>query len=155
MSRLRRSVRIVPAALVLAVGLTACTGSTAPPSTSGTSGTSATSGTSGTSGVGQRYPDVVAVDPASLSATTASVAVTVSSPYDTEARYADAVRIRSADGAAVYGTLELTHDHAAEQPFTRTLTGLAIPAGTTSVVVEGHDQANGWGGGTLTVPVTG
>jgi hypothetical protein len=152
MSRLPLCVRIAPAALVLAVGLTACTGSTAPPSTSGTS---ATSGVSGTSGAGQRYPDVVAVDPASLSTTTASVAVTVSSPYDSEARYADAVRVRSADGAAVYGTLELTHDHAAEQPFTRTLTGLAIPAGTTSVVVEGHDQVNGWGGGTLTVPVTG
>jgi hypothetical protein len=152
MSRLPLCVRIAPAALVLAVGLTACTGSTAPPSTSGTS---ATSGVSGTSGAGQRYPDVVAVDPAPLSTTTASVAVTVSSPYDSEARYADAVRVRSADGAAVYGTLELTHDHAAEQPFTRTLTGLAIPAGTTSVVVEGHDQVNGWGGGTLTVPVTG
>jgi hypothetical protein len=146
MSRVRLTARIVPAALVLAVGLTACTGTTAPPSTSGTSGTS---------GSEQLYPDVVAVDPASLDTTTSSVAVTVSSPYDTEARYADAVRVRSADGAAVYGTLELAHDHAAEQPFTRTLTGLAIPAGTTSVVVEGHDQVNGWGGATLTVPVTG
>ena len=81
--------------------------------------------------------------------------MTLSSPYDTPARYADAIRVRSTDATTTYGTVKLDHDHATEQPFTRTLTGLAIPAGTTSVVVEGHDQANGWGGGTLTVPVTG
>lgn len=77
-------------------------------------------------------------------------AVTVSSPYDTPDRYADAFRVRSVDGT-VFGVRELTHDHATEQPFARTLSGVVIPAAVTSVVVEGRDQANGWGGGTQTV----
>lgn len=79
-----------------------------------------------------------------------SFAVTVSSPYDTPDRYADAFRVRSADGMAS-GVNELDHDHATEQPFTRMLDGLAIPSGVTTVMVEGRDTANGWGGRTTTV----
>lgn len=105
-----------------------------------------------TSSTGQRFPDVIDVT-VSRSGAEFSFAVTVSSPYDTPERYADAFRVRSADGE-VYGVNELTHDHATEQPFTRTLSGVALPAGVTEVVVEGRDQANGWGGGTRTVELT-
>ncbi len=42
---------------------------------------------------------------------------------------------------------------ATEQPFTRTQSGVAIPDGVDEVVVEGRDLCNGYGGGTLTVPV--
>ena len=53
----------------------------------------------------------------------------------------------------VLGTHTLLHDHAAEQPFTRTQRGLLIPAGVDEVTVEGRDQANGFGGLTVTVAV--
>ena len=78
--------------------------------------------------------------------------VTVSSPYDTPERYADAWRIVAPDGT-VLGVRELTHDHAAEQPFTRSLSGVVIPPDVTTVTVEGRDLANGWGGGTKTVTI--
>lgn len=76
--------------------------------------------------------------------------VTVSSPYDTPERYADAWRVVGADGTE-YGIRVLTHDHASEQPFTRSQGGIAIPPDVTTVTIEGRDQANGWGGGFLTV----
>ncbi|WP_219419632.1 hypothetical protein [Pseudonocardia nigra] len=98
---------------------------------------------------GQRFPDIVEVE-ATRTGDGYSFAVTVSSPYDTPERYADAFRVRAQDGT-VYGVTELTHDHATEQPFTRSLSNVTIPAEVTSVVVEGRDQANGWGGGTRTV----
>lgn len=80
------------------------------------------------------------------------MAVTISSPYDTPDRYADAIRIRNADGT-VYGVRELLHDHASEQPFTRSVTGVTVPDGVAEVVVEARDKTNGWGGKTQTVSV--
>ncbi len=44
---------------------------------------------------------------------------------------------------------------ATEQPFTRSLSGVEIPADVTTVTVEGRDLVNGWGGGTQTVTVEG
>jgi len=73
---------------------------------------------------------------------------TVSSPYDSADRYADAWRIVGPDGT-VYGTRELAHDHAAEQPFTRTIQAVEIPDDIDVVTIEGRDQDNGWGGGTF------
>ena len=73
---------------------------------------------------------------------------TVSSPYDSADRYADAWRIVGPDGT-VYGTRELAHDHAAEQPFTRTIQAVEIPDNVEVVTIEGRDQENGWGGGTF------
>ncbi len=101
----------------------------------------------------QRFPDVDAVT-VTRSGEQLMFAVTISSPYDTPQRYADAFRIRSADGT-VFGVRELDHDHATEQPFTRTLDGVTVPAGTSDVVVEGRDLANGWGGETRTVALPG
>ena len=97
----------------------------------------------------QRFPDVVevAVTPGPGGAT---FDVTISSPYDSPQRYADAFRVRSADGD-VYGVRELDHDHATEQPFTRSLPDVALPEVITEVVVEARDSRNGWGGGARTV----
>ncbi len=50
-----------------------------------------------------------------------------------------------ADGV-VLGEHALTHDHADEQPVTRTQTGLEIPEGVDVVTVEGRDAQNGYGG---------
>ena len=69
--------------------------------------------------------------------------VTLSSPYDTPEQYADAWRVMHADGT-VYGVRELLHDHADEQPFTRSLSGVEIPDGVTVVELHGRDSENGW-----------
>jgi len=95
------------------------------------------------------YPDVVdaVAEPADGGW---SFAVTLSSPYDTPERYADAWRVVGPDGT-VFGVRELTHDHQNEQPFTRSLSGVEIPHGVATVTIEGRDQLNGWGGATLTI----
>ena len=66
---------------------------------------------------GQKYPDVIAVKVHPANAGLFDFDVTVSSPYDSAKRYADAFRIQSKDGV-VLGERRLLHDHASEQPFT-------------------------------------
>lgn len=100
------------------------------------------------------FPDILAAQATPEGNDAWRFDVTVSSPYDTPERYADAWRVVGADGTE-YGVRVLTHDHANEQPFTRSQNGIAIPADVTEVIVEGRDLQNGWGGGTLTVDLTG
>jgi N-acetylmuramoyl-L-alanine amidase len=95
------------------------------------------------------YPDVLGVE-VTGGRGVYGFDVTLSSPYDTPQRYADAWRVLGEDGV-VYGVRELTHDHATEQPFTRSLVDVEIPGSVESVVVEGRDQVYGWGGETATV----
>jgi hypothetical protein len=97
----------------------------------------------------QKFPDIVAVT-ATARGGTWTFDVTISSPYDTPQRYADGWRVLGPDGT-VYGEHELTHDHATEQPFTRTQEGVAIPNGVDVVTVEGRDRLNGYGGKTAAV----
>lgn len=96
----------------------------------------------------QKFPDItgVAVNPRGND--TFDFDVTVSSPYDTPQRYADAFRVLGPDGKTL-GERILFHDHQDEQPFTRDLYGVKIPPGITRVVVEGRDQTFGWGGRTF------
>ena len=98
------------------------------------------------------FPRVVDVTVGAESAHVFTFAVTISSPYDSAERYADAWRIVGPDGT-VYGTRELAHHHAGEQPFTRSLSGVEIPAEVITVEVEGRDQLHGWGGATVEVDV--
>jgi len=72
----------------------------------------------------------------------------LSSPYDTPERDADSWRVIGPD-RTVYGERFLTHDHANEQPFTRSQAGIAIPDDVDVVTLEGCDQQFGWGGGTF------
>jgi hypothetical protein len=44
----------------------------------------------------------------------------------------------------VLGTRTLFHPHVGEQPFTRNLSGLEIPADDKIVYVEAHDKVHGW-----------
>ncbi len=99
-----------------------------------------------------RFPDVIAVELRPAGERVFDVAVTISSPYDSPKRYADGWRVLD-PGGTVLGTHTLLHDHAGEQPFTRTQGGLLIPEGIGEVTVEGRDQANGFGGETITVVV--
>jgi hypothetical protein len=64
--------------------------------------------------------------------------------------YADAWRVVGPDGT-VYGTRTLLHPHVGEQPFTRSLSGVAIPEGVAAVIIEAHDLVHGWGGATIEV----
>jgi hypothetical protein len=101
----------------------------------------------------QKHPDVIAAKVQPRGANRFDFDVTVSSPYDTPQRYADAFRVMHKDGT-VYGERVLLHDHATEQPFTRDLHGVAVPPGVRNVVVQARDLKNGWGGKTveLTLP---
>jgi hypothetical protein len=102
----------------------------------------------------QLFPDVVSAKVTARAGNRFDFDVTVSSPYDTPQRYADAFRVMSADGV-IYGVRELLHDHAGEQPFTRDLYGVSIPAGVQSVVIQARDQKSGYGGKTIRVALPG
>ena len=96
------------------------------------------------------FPDILAAQATPDGDGTWRFDVTVSSTYDTPQRYADAWRVVGPDGTQ-FGIRVLTHDHASEQPFTRSQSGIEIPADITTVTIEGRDLSNGWGGGTLEV----
>ena len=73
------------------------------------------------------FPDVVDATATSRSDGSWDFSATISSPYDSPDRYADAWRVLDSAGE-VLGVRELLHDHASEQPFTRSLTGVAVDA---------------------------
>ena len=79
--------------------------------------------------------------------------VTLLSEYDSPERYADAWRVLDTDGNEL-GIRVLGHDHAGEQPFTRSET-VVIPAQVTTVFIEGRDQLNGWSGERFELDITG
>lgn len=95
------------------------------------------------------FPDILEASATQDDSGAWTFAVTVSSPYDTPQRYADAWRVVDADGNEL-GIRVLAHDHANEQPFTRSQSGILIPEGITEVTIQGRDLVNGWGGGELT-----
>lgn len=99
----------------------------------------------------QKYPDILEAE---LSGSDGEyrIAVTVSSPYDSPERYADGWRVLDEDGT-VLAEHELGHDHANEQPFTRSRGPFEIPDNVNEVSVEGHDQEHGYGGKTVTIEV--
>lgn len=66
--------------------------------------------------------------------------------------YADAWEVVAPDGS-VLGTRTLLHPHEAEQPFTRSLSGVAIPDDVVEVTIRAHDSVHGYGGPELTVGV--
>lgn len=59
--------------------------------------------------------------------------------------YADRFEILAPDGT-VLGTRVLLHPHVEEQPFTRSLGDVAIPAGVAVVRIRAHDSVHGYGG---------
>ena len=93
---------------------------------------------------GDQFPKVLAVKVTRGQSNQWRFDVTLSSPYDSRQRYADAWRVLD-DQDNELGIRILGHDHASEQPFTRS-GKFEIPEGTKTVFVEGRDQANGWSG---------
>ncbi len=57
--------------------------------------------------------------------------------------YADAWRIVDKKNRVI-STRTLHHPHDKEQPFTRNLSGVNIPAATSIIFIEAHDKVHGW-----------
>ena len=57
--------------------------------------------------------------------------------------YADGWEVLAPDGTRL-GYRELLHPHVNEQPFTRSLSGVAIPDGITEVLIRARDNVGGW-----------
>jgi len=77
-------------------------------------------------------------------------AVTVRHADDGWEHYADIWQVIGPDGV-VLGERVLLHPHDNEQPFTRSQSGIVIPAGVSSVTIRAHDKKHGWGGEELTL----
>lgn len=83
---------------------------------------------------------------------TYTVSATVSSADTGEEKYADAWEVRSADGT-VLGVRELLHPHVDEQPFTRSLSDVAIPDDVETVTLAARDSVEGFCGDVFEVAV--
>jgi hypothetical protein len=60
--------------------------------------------------------------------------------------YADAWQVVDPATGEILGTRELLHPHVNEQPFTRSLRGVAVPEGVSHVVVRARCNVHGFGG---------
>jgi hypothetical protein len=58
--------------------------------------------------------------------------------------YVDAWEVQAPDGTRL-AIRELMHPHVDEQPFTRTLSAVHVPAHVTRVLIRAHDTVEGWG----------
>ena len=76
--------------------------------------------------------------------------VTISHPDTGWDHYADGWRVLDMEGNEL-GMRVLFHPHVEEQPFTRSLSGVIIPDGTTQVQVQARDLPEGWNAGTTIV----
>jgi hypothetical protein len=94
--------------------------------------------------------EVMAVEVRAESAGTFSFAVTLRHADTGWDHYADRWEVLTMDGE-ILATRTLFHPHVNEQPFTRSLSGVAVPAGTSSVRVRSHDSVHEYGGPELVV----
>ena len=62
--------------------------------------------------------------------------------------YADGWRVELADGT-VLATRVLVHPHVNEQPFTRSQSGITIPADVDQVMIRASTLTDGWGDETV------
>lgn len=93
--------------------------------------------------------DVVAVE-ATQTGATYRFDVTLRHDDDSWEHYANRWEILAPDGS-ILATRVLAHPHINEQPFTRSLSGVKIPAGTNQVKIRAHDSVHAFGGETIVV----
>lgn len=79
-----------------------------------------------------------------------TVSVTIRHPDTGWDHYADGWEILAPDGTRL-GFRELLHPHETEQPFTRSLGGIAVPAGITTLRIRARCSQDGWNEKTTTV----
>lgn len=96
--------------------------------------------------------DVIAVRVIETAPNVYTFHVTVAHPDTGWDDYADGWDVVLPDGTVIKPrpddpfTRLLLHPHETEQPFTRSQTGVTIPAGAMQVTVRAHDLVNGFGG---------
>ena len=93
--------------------------------------------------------DVLAVD-VTAAGEGYRVAATVRHADEGWDHYADRFEVVTPDGE-ILGVRTLHHPHVDEQPFTRSLSGVVVPAGLDRVVVRARDSVHGYGGETVEV----
>ena len=94
--------------------------------------------------------DVVKVDAKKAGNSTYHFNVTVSHADTGWDHYANKWDVLALDGT-VLGTRTLHHPHVDEQPFTRSLSGVVIPARVKTVTVRAHDSVHKYGGKVISV----
>jgi len=94
--------------------------------------------------------DVIAVKPTREAGGRWRFDVTVKSNDRGWNYYADAFEVLTPEGQLL-GRRILLHPHETEQPFTRELTGVQIPAEVKRVVVRARHKPRGYDGATLTI----
>ncbi len=67
--------------------------------------------------------------------------------------YASKGDVVAPDGV-ILGTRERLPPHENEQPFTRSLGGVAVPEGITALVLRAHDSVHGYGGQEMSVELS-
>lgn len=99
----------------------------------------------------------VAGEPSVLDATaraningTYAVSATIFHKDEGWKHYADKFDVLDENGQ-ILATRILYHPHVDEQPFTRSISNVAVPVGTTSVVIRAHDLVHGYGKRTFTL----
>jgi len=78
--------------------------------------------------------------------------VTIAHPDTGWDDYANGWRVELEDGT-ILGTRILHHPHVNEQPFTRSLSGVEIPAGVDQVMIRASTNVEGWGDTTTVFPL--
>ncbi len=94
--------------------------------------------------------DVVKVDVQRTGPDTFRFDVTVLHQDEGWDHYADQWDVVAPDGT-VFATRTLYHPHENEQPFTRSLSGVKIPATIDRVTIRAHDSVHEYGGQVVTV----
>ena len=94
--------------------------------------------------------DVVAVDIESSGNQTYGFDVTVNHADQGWDHYADRWEIIAPDGE-ILAKRVLAHPHTNEQPFTRSLSGVKVPADIHQVTVRAHDSVHAFGGATMKI----
>jgi hypothetical protein len=94
--------------------------------------------------------DVIAVQIARHAGRTYDFEVTVRSRDTGWDAYADAIEVLGPDGA-VLKTRVLEHPHQDEQPFSRDVYGVRVPAGAETVTVRAHHKTAGYDGAVIRV----
>lgn len=95
-------------------------------------------------------PSTIETASAVRSGETWRISVTLRHPDTGWDHYADGWEVRTPDGA-VLGTRVLAHPHVTEQPFTRSLGGVAIPDGVMQVMIHARCNEDGYTGAPFTL----
>ena len=89
-------------------------------------------------------PEIVAAEAQPAAGGAWSFSVTLRHPDTGWEHYADGWSVFAPDGTEL-GFRELLHPHETEQPFTRSLSGVEVPAGVAEVTIRARCSVDGWG----------